>query len=160
MLRLPPSDTLYWQHTGKKNGRIFLCHFPERSDMTQRIIWYILELLRLVPMIQSIFFIFSGSVLFSNAIENRFSWIFQDIREITRDIPSWNIWCLIRLFHGPWGVERCFVKPLLKKKLGIELIFLSFRPVSNVLFISKLTKKALVNQLSDHINKVRPLSSG
>ena len=54
------------------------------------------------------------------------------------------------------------VKPLLKK-LGLELVFPSFRPVSNLPFISKLTEKASVNQLtelSDHMNKVRPLPSG
>ena len=50
-------------------------------------------------------------------------------------------------------------KPLLKK-LGLELVFTSFRPVSNLPFISKLTEKASVNQLSDHMNKVRPLPPG
>ena len=46
------------------------------------------------------------------------------------------------------------------QKLGLELVFPSFRPVRNLPFISKLTEKASVNQLSDHMNKVRPLSSG
>ena len=46
------------------------------------------------------------------------------------------------------------------KKLGIELVFSSFRPVSNLPFISKLTEKASVNQLSDHMNKVWPPPSG
>ena len=59
----------------------------------------------------------------------------------------------------PWRVENALVKPLLKK-LGLALVFPSFRPVSNLPFISKLTEKASVNQLSDHMNKVRPLPSG
>ena len=32
--------------------------------------------------------------------------------------------------------------------------------MSNLPFVSKLTEKASVNQLSDHVNKVRPLPSG
>ena len=59
----------------------------------------------------------------------------------------------------PWRVENALVKPLLKK-LGLELVFPSFRPVNNLPFISKLTEKASINQLSDHMNKVRPLPSG
>ena len=59
----------------------------------------------------------------------------------------------------PWGVENVLVKPLLKK-LGIELVLTSFRSVSNLPFISKLTEKASVNQLSDNMNKGRPLPSG
>ena len=56
-------------------------------------------------------------------------------------------------------MENALVKPLLNK-LGLELVFPSFRPVSNLPFISKLTEKVSVNQLSDHMNKVQPLPSG
>ena len=57
------------------------------------------------------------------------------------------------------GSGNALVKPLLKK-LGQELVLPSFRPVSNLPFISKLTEKASVNQLSGHMNKVWPLPSG
>ena len=73
------------------------------------------------------------------------------INTFSKQIPS--NWLL------PWSVENALVKPLLKK-LGLELVFPSFRPVSNLPFISKLTEKASVNQLNDHMNKVRPLPSG
>ena len=50
---------------------------------------------------------------------------------------------------------------LLKEYLDSLLSALtSFRPVSNLPFVSKLTEKASVNQLGDHMNKVRPLPSG
>ena len=49
------------------------------------------------------------------------------------------------------GVENALVKPLLKN-LGLELVFPSFKPVSNLPFIPKLTEKASLNQLSDHMN--------
>ena len=60
-------------------------------------------------------------------------------------------------FPEEWKIA--LVKPPLKK-LGLELIFPSFRPVSNLPFISKLTEKASVNQSSDHMNKVWPLPPG
>ena len=56
-------------------------------------------------------------------------------------------------------MKNSLVKPLLKK-LGLELVFPSFRPVSNLPVISKLTEKASVNELSDHMNKVRPFPPG
>ena len=65
----------------------------------------------------------------------------------------------LQIGYFPEEWKNAAVKPLLKK-LGLELVFLSFRPVSNLPFISKLTEKASVNQLSDHMNKVRPLPSG
>ena len=45
------------------------------------------------------------------------------------------------------------------ERLGPEVVFPSFRPVSNSPFVSKLTEKASVNQLGDHMNDVRPLLS-
>ena len=65
----------------------------------------------------------------------------------------------LQIGYFPEEWKNAAVKPLLKK-LGLELVFPSFRPVSNLPFISKLTEKASVNQLSDHMNKVRPLPSG
>ena len=65
----------------------------------------------------------------------------------------------LQIGYFPEEWKNALVKPLLKK-LGLELVFPSFRPVSNLPFISKLTEKASVNQLSDHMNKVRPLPSG
>ena len=59
----------------------------------------------------------------------------------------------------PLRVENSLVKPPLKR-LGLELVFPSFRPLRNLPFISKLTERASVNQLSDLMNKVRPLPSG
>ena len=73
------------------------------------------------------------------------------INTFSKQIPS--NWIL------PWRVENALVKPLLKK-LGLELVFPSFRPVSNLPFISKLAEKASVNQLSGHMNKVWSLPSG
>ena len=64
----------------------------------------------------------------------------------------------IGYFHEEW--KNAPVKHLLKK-LGLELVFPSFRPVSNLPFISKLTEKTSVNQLSDHMSQsaYRPFHS-
>ena len=64
----------------------------------------------------------------------------------------------LQIGYFPEEWKNALVKPLLKK-LGLELVFPSFRPVSNLPFISKLTEKASVNQLSGHMNKVRSLPS-
>ena len=65
----------------------------------------------------------------------------------------------LQIGYFPEEWKNALVKPLLKK-LGLELVFPSFRPVSNMPFISKLTEKASVNQLSGHMDKVRSLPSG
>ena len=65
----------------------------------------------------------------------------------------------LQIGYFPEEWKNALVKRLLKK-LGLELVFPSFRPVSNLPFISKLTEKASVNQLSGHMNKVRSLPSG
>ena len=41
------------------------------------------------------------------------------------------------------------VRPLLKK-LGLDLLFQNFRPVSNLPYVSKLTEKAVVDKLNEH----------
>ncbi len=45
--------------------------------------------------------------------------------------------------------KLALVIPLLKK-LGLELIFPSFRPVSNLMFLSKLSERAVASQLIDY----------
>ena len=65
----------------------------------------------------------------------------------------------LQIGYFPEEWKNALVKPLLKK-LGLELVFPSFRPVSNLQFISKLAEKASVNQLSGHMNKVRSLPLG
>ena len=62
----------------------------------------------------------------------------------------------LQIGYFPEKWKNALVKPLLKK-LGLELVFPNFRPVSNLPFISKLAEKASVNQLSGHMNKVRSL---
>ena len=63
----------------------------------------------------------------------------------------------IGCFSEVW--RNALVKPFLKK-LGLELVFPGFRPVSNSSFISKLTVNASVNPFSDRTNKVWPLPTG
>ena len=44
------------------------------------------------------------------------------------------------------------LKPLLKKNGADHELFSSFRPVSNLFFLSKDTKKAIATQLMDHLD--------
>ena len=46
--------------------------------------------------------------------------------------------------------KEALLKPLLKK-CGLDIAFNSFRPVSNLPYVSKLSEKAAANQLIDHI---------
>ena len=77
-------------------------------------------------------------------------WSSSHINTFIKQIPSNWI--------PPWGVENALVK-LLLKKLGLDLVFQPVRPVSNLPFITKRTEKASINQLINHMNKVRPLPS-
>jgi hypothetical protein len=55
------------------------------------------------------------------------------------------------LGYFPDAWKNALVTPLLKK-LGLELIFPNFRPVSNLPFISKLAERASVDQLNKHMD--------
>ena len=46
--------------------------------------------------------------------------------------------------------KEALVLPLLKK-LGLDIIFKNFRPVCNLMFISKLTEKAVSIQINDYL---------
>ena len=48
--------------------------------------------------------------------------------------------------------KKAIVKPLLKKP-GLECIFKNYRPVSNLPSISKLIKKAAIEQIQDHSDR-------
>ena len=50
-------------------------------------------------------------------------------------------------FPDAW--KCALIRPLLKK-LGLDFLFKNFRPVSNFPYVSKLTEKAVVDQLNDH----------
>ena len=68
-------------------------------------------------------------------------------------------WCL------SMNVEKCPGFSCILQKEGLEPIFKTYRPVSNLQFISKLTESALAKQLQHHIsinNKLvpRPLFPG
>ena len=58
----------------------------------------------------------------------------------------------------PENWKLAVVIPLLQK-LGLELIFNSFRPVSNSPFISKTAEKVVIPQVLDHCEANAPLSS-
>ena len=49
----------------------------------------------------------------------------------------------------PDAYKLALIIPLLKR-LGLELIFPSFRPVSNLMFLSKLSERVVASQLVDY----------
>ena len=57
----------------------------------------------------------------------------------------------LELGYFPEAWKNALVTPLLKK-LGLELVFPNFRPVSNLPFVSKLAEKASVDQLKNHMD--------
>ena len=58
----------------------------------------------------------------------------------------------LSLTSGQFAEEwKCaLINPLLKK-LGLDLLFSNYRPVSNLQYISKLTEKAVFNQMHAHM---------
>ena len=52
-------------------------------------------------------------------------------------------------FHDSW--KRAVVKPLIKNS-NLEPIYKNYRPVSNLCFVSKLTEKAFILQLKEHLD--------
>ena len=53
-------------------------------------------------------------------------------------------------FSSHW--KEAIVRPLLKKS-GMDLIYKSYRPVSNLQFISKLVERAVLIQFNDHCDR-------
>ena len=60
------------------------------------------------------------------------------------------------MFAESW--KTSIVKPLLKK-VGLDLIFKNYRPVSNLKFLAKLVEKCMLLQVSEHcsLNSLLPL---
>ena len=50
------------------------------------------------------------------------------------------------------GLKVAHVKPLIKKK-GMDAVFKSFHPVSNLSYISKLVERFAADQLVDHVSR-------
>ena len=50
------------------------------------------------------------------------------------------------------NLKLAHLKPLIKKT-GLDLIFISFCPVSNLSYISKLVERFAADQLADHVAK-------
>ncbi len=58
----------------------------------------------------------------------------------------------LKLGDMPTNLKKAIIKPLLKK-LGLELEFNNYRPVSNLSFLSKLIEKIVAIQFIDHLIK-------
>ena len=56
----------------------------------------------------------------------------------------------------PDSWKAALIRPLLKK-LGLELVYKNFRPVSNLPMVSKSAEKAVVGQLFRHCSDNAPL---
>ena len=54
-------------------------------------------------------------------------------------------------FHSDFKIA--FVKPLLKKQIHDPHQLKNYRPVSNLLFLSKLLGKKVLSQLTEHLKK-------
>ena len=54
------------------------------------------------------------------------------------------------LFADDW---KCALVLLLLKKLGLDLLCKNCKPVSNLQYLSKLTEKAVVEQIHNHYDK-------
>ncbi len=78
-------------------------------------------------------------------------------------LPILTLIVNLSLKYGEFPEEwkLAIILPLIKK-LGLDLIFKSYRPVSNLQFVSKVTEKAAESQISNHmvVNKLHyPMQS-
>ena len=69
-------------------------------------------------------------------------------------IKSINASLKLGIFTEEWKVA--IERPLFKK-LGLELMLKKYRPVSNLLFLSKVLEKCALKQLDDHCKKYASL---
>ena len=58
----------------------------------------------------------------------------------------------LQLGDMPISMKKAIVKPLLKK-LGLDLIYKNYRPVSNLSFLSKLIEKIVAEQFTAHLER-------
>ncbi len=77
------------------------------------------------------------------------TWLIKECLELLLPIITLMINLSLRLGYFPDAWKCALVIPLIKK-LGLDLIFKNFRPVSNLEFISKLVERAAVVQLNDY----------
>ena len=59
------------------------------------------------------------------------------------------------IFASNW--KTAIVRPLLKKKLGLQLVLSNFRPVSNLPFLAKALEKCALAQLHEHCKANAPI---
>ena len=77
---------------------------------------------------------------------------FDDLLDIYVDIIN----CSIRNNTFPTSEKKAIVKPIVKGKLDTQCLS-SFRPVSNLTFLSKIIENVILDQLSGHLTAVHAL---
>ncbi len=77
------------------------------------------------------------------------TWLVKECLDLLLPVITLMINLSLRLGYFPDAWKCALVIPLIKK-LGLDLIFKNFRPVSNLEFISKLVERAAVVQVNDY----------
>ncbi len=77
------------------------------------------------------------------------TWIIKECLDLLLPVITLMINLSLRLGYFPDAWKCAIVIPLIKK-LGLDIIFKNFRPVSNLEFISKLVECAAVVQVNDY----------
>jgi hypothetical protein len=84
------------------------------------------------------------------------TWLLKDCMESLLPALKLMLNMSLRIGYFPEYWTDAIVTPLLKK-MGIELIYPNYRPVSNLTFVSKLVERASASQLTYHMQEKHPL---
>ena len=79
------------------------------------------------------------------------TWLLKECLDPLLPVLTFLVNKSLQIGYFPEEWKNALVTPLLKK-LGLELIYPNYRPVSGLPFVSKLTEKASVEQLTCHMN--------
>ncbi len=77
------------------------------------------------------------------------TWIIKQCLDLLLPVITLMINLSLQLGYFPDAWKCAIVLPIIKK-LGLDLLFKNFRPVSNLPYISKLTEDAVVGQMTGH----------
>ena len=78
------------------------------------------------------------------------TWIVKDCLEEVLPMLTKILNLSLQLGDVPVSLKHAIIKPLLKK-MGLDLVYKNYRPVSNLTYLSKLLERAVAKQLLDHL---------
>jgi hypothetical protein len=80
------------------------------------------------------------------------TWLLKDFIDILAPVITKIVNLSLQSSHFPIAYKKALVRPLLKKPTLDKEVLKNYRPVSNLSFVSKIIEKAVLKQLSSHMD--------